>query len=219
VRGLLSLLLIALTFSLAAGCSNDAPPMGDAVRGRDSLPIMISYGVSKVISDSGVMRYKIITEEWRTFDKTQPPRNEFPKGIFLERYDDKYKVNLHITADSAWWYDQKIWKLKGHVVLDDQAAQTHIVTEQLLYNTQTGEMASNTYTRLTQPDQEIEGNWFRATIINKQITHYVVRQAKGFQPMSGFDPVSSPASSAPQDTVQADTTPQRERPIPHKKSN
>ena len=87
---------------LPLSCTNDAPPMGNTVTGRDSLPVMTTYGVSKLITDSGVVRYKIITEEWRIYDKTTPPRWEFPKGLFLERYDNKFKVDLRFAADSAW---------------------------------------------------------------------------------------------------------------------
>lgn len=189
--------------------------MGNAVRGRDSLPAMVSYGVSKLISDSGVIRYKLIAEEWRVYDKTLPPRWEFPKGIFLERYDDKFKVNLHITADSAWLYNQKTWKLRGHIILDDQAAKTHLSTEELYWNMQTGELSSNVYTRLTEPNQEIEGNWFRATIINKRVTQYHVRQSRGFMPMG--DMGNSTTASTPADTTRADSLPMRDGPISHPK--
>lgn len=184
--------------------------MGGAVKGRDSLAVMVTRGVSKLISDSGIIRYKLIAEEWRVYDKTTPPRWEFPRGIFLERYDDKFKVNLHITADSAWLYDQKVWRLKGHVVLDDQAAQTHLATEQLTWNMNSGEMASDVFTRLTQPQQSIEGDWFRARVVNRVVTQYHVRQSKGFIPMGDLG--GSQSASAPSDTARRDSLPLREGP-------
>ena len=106
MRQLCYFFLLLLAIGLGA-CSNDAPPQAAAVRHRDSLPLMTSYGISKLISDSGVVRYKIMTEEWRVFDRTHPPRNEFLKGVFLQRYDAKFNVDLYITADTAYWYDQK----------------------------------------------------------------------------------------------------------------
>lgn len=195
----------------AAGCGNDAPPMGDAVRQRDSMAVMVTQGVSKLISDSGVIRYKIVAEEWRIYDKTNPPRWEFPKGVFLERYDDKFKVNLHITADSAWLYDQNLWKLRGHVELNDQAAQTLMYTNELFWDMRTGELSSNVYTRLIEPDQEIEGNWFRAFIVNKRLTRYHVRQGKGFMPMSDYD-TENTAAETPTDTTGGEAPTMREGP-------
>ena len=138
-----ALVLAAAMSSLAAGCDSEAPPMGGAVQGRDSLPVMVTHGVSKLISDSGVIRYKIITEEWRVFDKTNPPRWEFPKGIFIERYDDKFKVNLYLTADSAWIYDQNLCKLRGHVVLDNREDQTLLTTEELFWDIRSNLFYSN----------------------------------------------------------------------------
>ena len=88
---LLGLFALSLSFS---ACDNGAPPSGSAVRNRDSLPVMVTYGVSKLISDSGVVRYKIISEEWLVFDRTHPPRQEFRKGVLLQRYDDRLNVDL-----------------------------------------------------------------------------------------------------------------------------
>lgn len=207
ITGTVFLLLFS---ALHTSCGGDAPPMGDAVTMRDSLPAMVSRGISKLISDSGVIRYKMIAEEWRVYDKTTPPRWEFPKGIYLERYDDKFKVNLHITADSAWLYEQNLWKLIGHVVLDDQEARAHLTTNELYWNMRTGEMSSNVRTRLTEPDQEIEGNWFRATILNKRVARYHVRQSKGFMPMGGLGEDSR--QPAPGDTTQAASPSMRPRP-------
>lgn len=179
---------------------------------------MVTHGASKLISDSGIIRYKFITEEWRIYDKTTPPRWEFPKGIFIERYDDKFKVNMHITADSAWLYDQKLWKLHGHVELQDQAAGTHLTTHELFWNMNTGELWSDVYTRLIEPEQAIEGNWFRATIMNKRLTRYHVRQSKGFLPMGAIDETPATPAPAPGDTVAAaDTLPQREGPTSRRK--
>ena len=179
--------------------------MGNAVAGRDSLPVMVTHGVSKLISDSGIIRYKFISEEWRIYDRTQPPRWEFPKGIFIERFNDKFKVNLHITADSAWLYDQNLWKLRGHVELHDKEAHTHLKTSELYWNMRTGQLSSNVHTRLIEPEQEIEGDWFRAVILNKKLTRYHVRRSRGFMPMGTVGDPVKPAPPALDGTTRDDT--------------
>lgn len=216
MRKLLHLLLAASLSgglaSMTASCGNEAPPMGGAVNNRDSLPVMVTHGVSKLISDSGFIRYKMIAEEWRVYDKTNPPRWEFPQGIFIERYDDKFKVNLYITADSAWLYDQNLWKLHGHIVLHDKEAQSKLITEELFWNMRTGELASDVYTRITEPEQGIEGNWFRATLRNGRPTQYHVKQSKGFMPMHNSLTESPAPAPQPADTAATDTVPRREGP-------
>ena len=213
-------LLTMLTVPLS--CTNDAPPMGNTVIGRDSLPVMTTYGVSKLITDSGVVRYKIIAEEWRIYDKTTPPRWEFPKGLFLERYDNKFKVNLRFAADSAWLYNQNVWKLRGNVVLDDKTSQSRLRTQELYWNMQTGEMASNVHTTLKQPQQEIEGTWFRATMQNGRPTQYHIRQSRGFMPMGDAAGPQQPQPNASDNggQTQADSTqqPKRDAPVSHPKT-
>lgn len=203
-------------------CTNDTPPMGNTVTGRDSLPVMTTYGVSKLITDSGVVRYKIIAEEWRIYDKTTPPRWEFPKGLFLERYDNKFKVDLRFAADSAWLYNQNVWKLRGNVVLDDKTSQSRLRTQELYWNMQTGEMASNVHTILKQPQQEIEGTWFRATMQNGRPTQYHIRQSRGFMPMGDVAGPQQPQPNASDNggQTQADSTqqPKRDAPVSHPKT-
>lgn len=205
--------------SLTIGCGSDAPPMGNAVVGRDSLPVMVTHGMSKLISDSGIIRYKLIAEEWRIFDKTTPPRWEFPKGIFIERFDDNFKANLHITADSAWLYNQKLWKLRGNIELQDKETQTYLNTQELYWNMSTGELSSDVHTRLIQPDQEIEGDWFRATIKNQQLMKYHIRQSKGFTPMSGLEDKPAETTTVTTDTISTDTLYQREGPTSRRKGS
>ncbi len=197
-------LLLFLLLLAPMACTNDAPPMGNTVVGRDSLPVMVTRGVSKLITDSGVIRYKIITEEWRVFDRTNPPRWEFPKGLYLERYDNQFKVDLRFSADSAWLYRQQVWKMRGNVAFEDKASQTRLRTQELFWNMQTGEMWSNVYTTLKQPQQEIEGTWFRATLRDGHPTKYHVKQSRGFMPMGDMGGGSSNgASSQPGDTATA----------------
>ena len=153
MRTLFLPLVILIAASLLAGCGTEAPPMGKAVQNRDSLPVMTTFGVTKLISDSGIMRYKIVAEEWRVYDKTKPPRWEFPQGLFLVRFDDMFKINMEVCADTATLYDQNLWKLRGHIVLNDLEAQTTVHTNELFWNMRTGELRSDVYTRLEQPKE------------------------------------------------------------------
>ena len=107
MRGLLVAIVLCVLASLAAvSCSDTKPPTAPAVRQRDSSSILTTYGVSKLISDSGRIRYKVVAEEWRVYDRTSPPRHTFPKGILLEKFNQKYHIEMYITADTAYWYDQ-----------------------------------------------------------------------------------------------------------------
>ena len=75
--------------------------MGDAITERDSLPVMDTKGVMTLISDSGVTRYRINTEEWLVFDRKNPPYWAFEKGVYLEKFDSVFNVEASVKAVSA----------------------------------------------------------------------------------------------------------------------
>ena len=181
-RCAMSFLGVTLLTCIFTGCGSEAPPTGEAVQERDSLPVMTTFGVSKMISDSGVMRYKIVAEEWRVYDKTHPPRQTFPKGIFLTRFDEKLKVDLYITADTAYWYNQNLWEMRGRVFINNLTSQTTFATEELFWDMNRHEIYSNKHIHIVKPDEELEGNWFRS---DENMNVYHVRRTSGFLPMPG----------------------------------
>lgn len=195
-------LLLFAVLSLM-GCGNEAPPMGQAVTGRDSLPVMITRGVSKLISDSGVVRYKIVAEEWHVFDKTNPPRQVFPKGIFLERYDDDFRVNLHIVADTAYCYNQNLWELRGRVFIENEENGTTFSTELLYWNMNEHRLYSDRHMHIVTPDRDLQGDWF---VSNEQMTKYEIRQSKGFMPVPNDRTAAPPAG-------ENDSVPMRDAPV------
>lgn len=170
---------MAATAMSHLSCSSEAPPTGAAVAIRDSIPVMVTTGVSKLISDSGIIRYKIVAEEWEVYDLTNPPRQVFPKGIFLERYDKAFNIDLSVTADTAYCFNKNLWELRGRVFVRNIKGET-FSTEELYWDMAKHEIYSYKYMHIITPDEELEGNAFRS---NEQMTNYVVSWASGIMPM------------------------------------
>ena len=96
------LILAAVILSALTACGGDvkehtAPPIYD----RDSVSMMTSYGVNTLISDSGVIKYRIVTERWDVNVVRNPSRWTFEKGVFFEQFDEKFHVQAYIQADTA----------------------------------------------------------------------------------------------------------------------
>lgn len=159
---------------------------------------MVTTGVSKLISDSGIIRYRIVAEEWRMLDRTNPPRQEFLKGIFMERFDEHFLPNLTIEADTAYCYDQHLWELRGRVRIVNREKGTVFTTEELFWNMDEHLIYGSKYMRIVEPEQEIEGDSFEA---DEQLNHYLVRQSRGFMPL----PDERQHQAAPQ-TAKTDST-------------
>ena len=69
-----------LALMLFMACSEAQEHTAPAVNPEDSVSMMTTYGVNTLISDSGVIKYRIVTERWDVNTVRQPSRWEFMKG-------------------------------------------------------------------------------------------------------------------------------------------
>lgn len=173
------LLITVMGIPMLVACHSDKPPVADAVQMRDSIPVMTTYGVSKLISDSGVIRYKIVTEEWSVYDRTNPTKQTFMKGLLLEKFNQKFHAEMYITADTAYWYNQNLWELRGRVCVWNEDG-TIFNSELLYWDMVRHEFYSNKFSHLVTPDREVEGNSFRS---NDQMTQYEVNFSHAVFPL------------------------------------
>ena len=185
------ILLITAMYVLISSCSDSKDNTAPAVNENDSLPFMQAKGISNLISDSGIIRYKIIAENWDIYNTTNPPKWTFLKGILLEKFDTTFHVEWFVQADTAYCYNQKLWELRGRVVVRNVEG-TVFKTEELFWDMSTHKVYSNMYVRIITPEREVEGTRFQS---NEQMTQYTFYNSKGSLP---FDDA---ASSSPQDSA------------------
>lgn len=149
-----------------------APPIYD----RDSVSMMTSYGVNTLISDSGVIKYRIVTERWDVNTVKNPSRWTFEKGVFFEQFDEKFHVEAYIQADTAWYYDQKkLWHLRGRVRIRNINGLIY-ESEELFWDGITHEIYSYAFSKVTTPERNMEGTYF---LSDEHMRHYTVSNSKG----------------------------------------
>lgn len=198
----LSFVVFHLSFSVA--CTEPHEHTARAVNPEDSASIMVSYGVNTLISDSGVIKYRIVTERWEVNTVRQPSRWEFMKGIFFEQFDEQFHVQGYIQADTAWYYDQqRLWKLRGRVNLRNVNGLIY-TSEELYWDGMRHEFYSTVFSRVVTPERTMEGTYFRS---DEKMDHYMVTNSKGSFIASDFDPEPEPADTATIITVSASPTP------------
>src|SRR3712207_9146125 len=81
-------LFLVLLYVLVS-CNEQKEHTAPAIHDRDSVAVMTSYGVNTLISDSGVIKYRIVTEGWEVNQIRKPSRWIFNKGLFLERSEER----------------------------------------------------------------------------------------------------------------------------------
>ena len=193
---------------IALSCQEQKEHTAAAIHDRDSVAMMTSFGVNTLISDSGVLKYRIVTERWEVNDKRNPSRWIFDKGLFLEQFDEKFHVQSYIQCDTAYYFDQKkLWELRSRVrVLTKDGLK--FSSERLYWD----EDKHDVYSRLVTPERTLEGSYFRS---DERKTKYFVSNSKGSFERSDFSSDRDTITSAP-DTVKAKVRPQT---MPQRKSN
>ena len=163
-------------FLLFPACSGMDKKKNIPVTNRDSLPVMRTVGVESYISDSGVIRYKIIAEEWIIYDKLDPPFWAFEEGVYLEQFNEDFVAEATIKADTAYYYDKKkLWELRSNVHIENQK-QEKFDTDLLFWDEHKQEVYSDKKIRIEQADKVIIGYGFES---NQQLTDYTIHNTEG----------------------------------------
>ncbi|MBR4845931.1 MAG: LPS export ABC transporter periplasmic protein LptC [Bacteroidaceae bacterium] len=166
----------AVMFLLFPSCTDSQKRANIPVTNRDSLPVMQTLGVESYVSDSGVIRYKIIAEEWNIFDKLDPSVWTFEKGLYLEQFNEDFTPEATIKADTAYYYDQKkLWELRSNVHIENQKNEK-FDTELLYWDEYKHSVYSEKKIRIEQADKVIIGHGFES---NEDLTDYVIHNTEG----------------------------------------
>ena len=161
--------LAAVMLLLFSSCSGKKKELGAAITERDSLPVMDTRGVESLVSDSGVISYRLSAEEWLVYDKKTPSYWSFEKGVYVEKFDSLFQVEASIKADTAYYYDkQKLWKLIHNVHIQNQKGE-NFDTDLLYWDQNKKRVYSDKAVRVEQVDRIIYAEGFES---NEQMTKY-----------------------------------------------
>ena len=177
-KSITAALIAAVMFVLFPACSGNKTKLAEAITERDSLPMMRSLGVTTFISDSGVIRYKIIAEEWSIFDKKEPPYWSFEQGVYLEKFDSLQQIDASIKADTAYYFNKKrLWELRSNVHIQNLGG-TEFDTELLFWDEREEKIYSDKPIQIKEADGQIlkGNNGFKA---NQSLTDYEVYNNSG----------------------------------------
>ena len=204
--GLLAIGICLLTVACEQPREHTAP----AIHERDSVSMMTTYGVNTLISDSGVIKYRIVTERWDVNTIKQPTRWTFERGIFLEQFDEKFHIEGYIYPDTAWYFDQiKLWELRGRVRIRNVNGLV-FRSEELFWDGLKHEFYSHKYSRVVTPERELEGTYFRS---DEHMRHYEVTNSVGSFQSEDLEPEPEEPVNEPDKNKNAADTAKQEKPM------
>ena len=172
--------LVLLAIILFA-CSPAQQVNNEHIPPRDSLPVLEGDTVTTLISDSGITRYRIETAQWLVFDKMDPSYQEFPKGIYLEQFDEALTVQASLKADYAYYNEpDQHWTLRGNVHAMNRKGE-HFDTQELKWDQKTHRVYSDSAIHITREKSIIEGVGFDS---NEDMSQYNILNPTGVFPIN-----------------------------------
>ena len=172
----LILLFFLLLPSLMTSCRKEAKEFLPAFGPRDTVPAMTTDSVTTLISDSGRIRYRVLTPLWKIYDKAYEPYWLFPKRLHLERFDDSLRVESVIECDTAKYYTRRrLWELKGNVLIVNLQGET-FETSLLYWDQRIAKVYSDSFIRIEQRDVILSGIGFES---NQTMTKYTIFKPNG----------------------------------------
>ncbi len=164
---------------LSSSCSKNKTPITDSV--FDKLtPELASDSITTIVSDSGIIRYRIKAEHWNVYDKADTPYWDFPKGLRFERFNESYDIDAEIEAQRAIYYSElEIWKLNDSVRAMNLNGEK-FETEELYWDQKSEKVYSDSSIVIVQSDKKIMGVGFES---NQTFTRYTILQPKGTLPI------------------------------------
>ena len=193
-RNYIIFFILCSLFSVFFACSGEVEHIADPIPAKDSLLFMHSTGINTLISDSGVIRYHMVVEEWDIYTgaRGEQPTWKFMKGMLMERFDEKFHVDLFVQSDTAYLHKQQLWELRGRVVVRNVNGDV-FHTEELFWDLDAHEMWNDQYIHIKTPERELEGTNFHS---NEQMTKYYVLNSEGSFPAREDAPAATPDSSS-----------------------
>ena len=180
---------VAMLVSIPS-CGGKKKDTAAAVNESDSLPDMRTLGVTTLVSDSGMIRYKIIADEWLVYSQRNPPFWAFEKGVYLEKFDTLFHVDASIKADTAYYYEpKKLWELRGNVHIQSQRGDK-FDTQLMFWDQNKEKIYSDKFIRIEQTDKVLTGYGFES---NQEMTEYQIYNNTGIFTVEDTAPADTTA--------------------------
>lgn len=172
----LILVFTLLLPSLTTSCSKETKDFLPSFGPRDTVPAMVTDSVTTLISDSGRIRYRVITPLWKVYDKAYEPYWLFPERVHLERFDDSLRVESVIECDTATYFTRRrLWKLVGNVLIVNLNGET-FETSLLYWDQRAARVYSDSFIRIEQREAILSGTGFES---NQTMTKYTIFEPNG----------------------------------------
>ncbi len=143
-------------------------------------PQVYADSITTIVSDSGIIRYRITTAKWYVYENVDTPYWDFPQGLRFERFDENYHIDAEIQCNKAIYYSkEELWKLNDNVEATNLNKE-EFYTNELFWNQKEKRVYSDSSITIIQKERKILGVGFES---NQTFSKYSIRKPKGIIPI------------------------------------
>jgi LPS export ABC transporter protein LptC len=178
ILGIAAIYFIAAIFlsSCSDGSNEKVPEIN-----RTDWPSLKSENIVTVISDSGVVRYKISAPVYEVFDKVNEPYWNFSKGLTLIRLTNNKAFDSELKCNYAKYFiKDELWQLEDSVFAKNFKGET-FETELLFWDQKTEKIYSDKMVRITKAEEQIICYGFES---NQNFTIYSFKKVQAIFPLN-----------------------------------
>jgi len=168
-------LLFTFVFLISA-CTPNNPEDIRAFTDREELPTVSFKDLNAIATDSGRLKYRLVSPEVLQFDAKEEPTMNFPKGLHYYVYNNDEEIESQIKCNFAIHYkDRELWELRNDVEIINNNGNV-VNTELLYWDTREKRIYNDEFVKITTNDDVITGYGFET---DEQISVYSIKKASG----------------------------------------
>jgi LPS export ABC transporter protein LptC len=162
---------------LLSACENDLRKIKAITDQEINKPIEKTTGVEVIVSDSAVVKAKMLAPLLIQFDDKVKPYTEAPKGIKVIFFDHDLKETSTIVADYAIYHTKdKLIEMRKNVVASNAKGET-FKSDELIWDQNTRQIHSNKVVHVTFSNgSQYDGTSFKS---DENLNHWYMNQSTG----------------------------------------
>lgn len=160
---------VAMSFPFFVSCSGEKNEIVEITFDPQTSYTLKKTNLETFLSDSGITRYKMITDTWLIFDKASEPYWYFPDGVYIEKFDTTFRIEASIKADTAHYFQRRnLWRLDGNVDISNMDG-VRFETSQLFWDRNQEIIYSDSFIKITEGEEINTGIGFKS---NQNMSEY-----------------------------------------------
>jgi LPS export ABC transporter protein LptC len=137
-------------------------------------PLRKAENIELYYSEKDQVKVKMVAAEMQEFETGD---REFPKGIYMEFYDEFGRMESTLRANHAYFFKKENqWRGRGKVEVKNIAKNEQLNTEELFWKPGEEKIFTEKFVTIRQQGDVIYGEGLEA---NQDMSDYVIKEPKG----------------------------------------